>query len=168
MAVLRALVASTALLAGCYSPQLRDCVVACASADDCGPGQVCGSDGRCAVPEVAGSCSSIAPLPDAGLDTPADAAIDMPPDGPPLALLVVQIAGKGLVTVAGVGTCNYMAPAHTCTFPVVANTQVQLVASGLEDDRFEKWQSINCTGQGATCTTTVVAPSTTAAVKFSH
>lgn len=167
MAILKAIVAA-ALLAGCYSPNLRDCVVACTAADDCAPDQVCGSDGRCAAPDIAGSCSSVAPLPDAAVDARADAALDAPPDAPPLATLVVQIAGKGIVAVTGIGTCNYTAPAHSCTFGVMPGAQVELVATGTGGDEFDRWQSVACTGQDATCTITVVPPSTMVAAKFSH
>lgn len=159
----------TAAVAGCYSPELRDCVVACGSGDDCGPGQVCGSDGRCAAPEVAGSCSSVAPLPDAGgPDLPADARIDAMPDAPAMAQLVVQIAGKGIVTVTNIGTCNYNAPSHTCTYSVPPGTQVEVIATGTSGDEFERWQSTACAGQDETCTTTVAAPSTIVAAKFRH
>jgi hypothetical protein len=171
MAVLRTTLAMTmAMLAGCYSPDLRDCVVACTSSDDCGPDQICGADGRCAAPDVAGSCSATAPLPDAGTDgaPSADAAPDAPPDGPPLALLVVQIAGKGMVTVMGVGTCNYNAPSHQCTYPLLANTEVEIVATGTNGDEFDRWQSMVCAGEDATCTATVAPPSTTVNAKFSH
>jgi len=47
--------------AGCYSPELRDCAVSCASPDDCAPGQVCGSDAYCAAPEIAGTCRARSP-----------------------------------------------------------------------------------------------------------
>jgi hypothetical protein len=43
-------------LAACYSPTLRDCTLQCASAHDCAGGQVCGNDGYCAAPDVAGHC----------------------------------------------------------------------------------------------------------------
>jgi hypothetical protein len=174
MAVLRSIAAMMATLAGCYAPELRDCVVACASEGDCGPGQVCGSDGRCAAPEVAGRCASAAPLSDAGIDdvtvtdAPADAAIDAPPDAPPLAQLIVQIAGKGFVTVAGIGTCNYSAPMHTCSYAVMPGTQLDLTATGIGGDEFEKWQSAACAGQDETCVTTAALPSTTVAAKFKH
>jgi hypothetical protein len=47
-AVLTYLVAS----AGCYNPEVRDCTVRCSAATDCTGGQVCRSDGYCAMPDV--------------------------------------------------------------------------------------------------------------------
>lgn len=169
MAVLTRIAALVALLSGCYSPRLRDCVVTCTTGDDCGPNQICGADGRCAAPDVAGSCSTTAELPDAGVQVAPDARmIDAPLDSQPLASLVVQIAGKGTVTVTGIGSCNSNAASHACTFPVTANTTVELVATGLSGDDFDRWQSAACAGQDETCTTTVASPSTTVAAKFSH
>ncbi|MBA3452639.1 MAG: hypothetical protein H0T42_06010 [Deltaproteobacteria bacterium] len=43
--------------AGCYRPQLDECAVRCGGAEDCAPGQVCGSDGWCAASANAGQCA---------------------------------------------------------------------------------------------------------------
>ncbi len=82
--------------------------------------------------------------------------------------LVVQIMGRGSVSIANVGACNVPAPAHQCTFVVPVGLARQIVATGTEDDEFEKWTSVACGGQTATCTFTPVALSTTVAAKFRH
>jgi hypothetical protein len=173
MAVLRFAVAAAAL-AGCYSPTLRDCAVACESPDDCAPSQVCGSDRWCASPELAGRCLAMA-MPDAAPRTDAapvaDAAIDAPPqpDAPTTTQLVVQIAGgHGVVTIAGVGTCSDTAPGHMCSFTVLAGGPLSLTAMGTGEDEFDKWTSIACAAQGATCTLTPTPPTITVAAKFRH
>ncbi|CAN5879104.1 hypothetical protein BH11MYX3_BH11MYX3_46270 [soil metagenome] len=171
MAVLRAIVASSALIASaCYGPELRDCAVSCASPDDCAPGQVCGEDRWCAAPAIAGRCSSS----DAGTSLSSDAAVEPdapsadagPPDAPVPVILVIQIMGHGLVTIANVGTCDDHAPGHQCTFAVYGGVSRQLVATGTEGNEFEKWASVACAGQDETCSLTPVLPSTTVAAKF--
>jgi hypothetical protein len=85
------------MLVGCYEPRYGECVVRCAAASDCAPGQACGADGWCVSPEHAGQCASspgdgggIEPDPgrdgprvDAG-KPPKDARLPdaPPPDGP--------------------------------------------------------------------------------------
>ncbi|MBA3460092.1 MAG: hypothetical protein H0T46_09045 [Deltaproteobacteria bacterium] len=165
----------SAALTGCYSPELRDCAVACASVDDCGPNQVCGSDRWCASPSLAGRCLTMA-TPDAAVgtdgapgvieDAAVDATVDAAPDAPTTLSLVVQIAGNGSVTIPGVGNCGYAAPNHQCTFTVMIGAQLMLTASGIDEFEFDKWQSAACAGQGATCTLTPLPPTTTIAVKF--
>lgn len=175
MAVLRAIVACSTLVASaCYGPELRDCAVSCASTADCGPGQVCGDDRWCADPAIAGRCT----LPDGGTTITrdassgdaevADASPDAPPDAPGSVSLVVQIMGHGSVAIANVGTCNDHAPNHQCSFAVTAGVPRQLVATGTEGDEFDKWTSIACNGQGATCALTPVLPTTTVSAKFKH
>jgi hypothetical protein len=71
-------------VSGCYSPEVRECVVGCAATADCVSPLVCGGDGLCASTPVAGWCSNV--LADAGSigDASADAgptdaeAIDSP------------------------------------------------------------------------------------------
>jgi hypothetical protein len=68
-----AIAIAVGIVTGCYDPAVRDCTIACTAGDRCGPGQVCGSDGWCAAPAVAGRCKAlatpdahVAPRPDAG------------------------------------------------------------------------------------------------------
>ena len=151
--------AGVAIAGGCYSPELRDCAVSCASTADCAPEQVCGSDQICASPELAGRC--------AGRVVPADAAVDSstPPvmidaavmvdAAPPIdastqRFLRIDIAGRGGVVVAGVGTCHHsmMLP---CTLAVVAGMPTSLQAVPDSDQSFDKWEAGPCVGQGASC-----------------
>ncbi len=164
MAVLKIALALLALGA-CYSPELRNCAVACESNDDCGPGQLCGADRWCAAPAIAGRCE----LPDAAiaLDAAAsnpDAAADAAVPGP--ILLVVQIMGHGTVTTTGLGSCADTAPGHQCSYAVSSGVTRMLDAVGTGMDDFQMWTGA-CAGQGSTCTLTPTA-STTVQAKFMH
>jgi hypothetical protein len=152
------------VLAGCYSPALRDCTVSCGSAGDCASGQVCGTDGMCASPAVAGHCAMVdAGIPaDAGL--PADAAPprDAAPDAARTVRLTVQIQGKGSVTVGSTGSCSSLDPDKgNCMYDVAPG--VPLTAQALPivpTDGFLMWSSITCAGQGALCQFTPIGPTT--------
>lgn len=180
MALLRLAVALgiAGAVPACYSPDLRDCVVACTAASDCATGQVCGADRFCAAPSVAGQCDQLAPPVDAGadasrppVDAPRDAAVPPidaapPPDAPPqLVLLRVKVNGRGRVAVAGVGTCATPAAAGNveCQYAVPIGN-VQLDATASPGWYFDKWTE-GCQGQGPSCTTAVLAP-TTVQAKF--
>jgi hypothetical protein len=162
--------ATLTALAGCYSPLLRDCKVSCESQHDCATGQVCGSDGLCASPEVAGRCASLPP--DAGpsaRDAATDVAADVAIDGPTRLTLHVMIAGKGSVVVEGQGICSSAAPQRgDCTYQVVPSVAqtVHAVMTQL-DQVFTGWTSATCGGEGATCTFTLV-DATTIAARFEH
>ncbi len=168
MAVLR--IAATVLALGaCYSPELRDCAVSCASTDDCGPGQLCGADRWCAAPEIAGRCETGGTV-DAAVATDAtassvDAAVDAAVPAP--VLLVVQISGHGTVTIPGIGSCADTSPGHQCTYAVIAGVTKMLVANATGEDEFQQWTNA-CAGQGATCTLTPTAPTTTTQARFKH
>ena len=166
MALLNLGYARTAALlaiAGCYSPDLRDCTVSCATSDDCAGSQVCGTDHFCAVPAKAGTCAS-SMMADAGLPaTDATAAGDAPPadaeqpDGPSLGALELVVMGHGQL-VAGSHICSM-----DCTF-MVALDPIEVVAVGSADQTFEKWTVGPCVGsQSTTCTAT---PPVTVGVKF--
>lgn len=177
-------------LAGCYSPDLRDCAVFCSAETDCGPGQVCGSDGMCAAPAVAGQCGQMiqphdgapgdaavppgdGPRLDAFVPPPPDAfvpppdAFIPPPDAQMFVNLVVVIKDKGRVDVAGIGSCTDMSPMHTCTFSVPAGIPRTLHAVPGEDRVFDKWEAGVCIGSNPTCVFTPTAPSL-ATAKFKH
>lgn len=150
-------------IAGCYSPDLRDCTVTCATSDDCAGAQVCGADHLCAVVAKAGTCAR-ATTPDAatpatdgsvaGDAPPADAA---PPDAPTLGALELVVSGHGQL-VAGSHLCTM-----DCTFMVpLQPIEVVAVASG--DQSFDMWTVGPCVGsQSTTCTAT---PPVTVGVKF--
>jgi hypothetical protein len=178
MGVLAGLAAAAGLaLAGCYSPSLRDCTVSCASAGDCATGQVCGADGMCASPAVAGRCGALvdagsrdAPPPHADAAPPRDAAIDAaPPDAARTVRLTVQVMGKGSVAVEGAGTCSSLEPdkGH-CMYDVAAGVPLTAQAMATDpDDAFSMWSSIPCAGQGASCLFTPAA-ATAITARFVH
>jgi hypothetical protein len=170
--------AASAMLAACYSPSLRDCTVTCAGSADCAPGQVCGDDGMCASPEMAGRCAMESP--DAGpqmppmmppMPEPQDAAVDaaVPPDTQVLVKLRVQVDGKGSIAVEGRGTCSSQDPGHgVCMYDVPVGIALRLQAMAITpDDPFTAWTSIACGGQGPMCTFTPLL-ATAVVAKFSH
>lgn len=171
MGVLAGLAAACLALAGCYSPSLRDCTVSCGSASDCATGQVCGADGMCASPAVAGRCGAV----DAGrLDAPAHPDAPPPrdagmPDAARTARLTVQIMGKGSVIVDGVGACSSQDPDRgNCVYDVVAGAPLTAQANPITTtDVFAMWGSITCGGQGARCQFTPVI-ATVIAARFGH
>ena len=166
MDLLAGIIAAAGLaLAGCYSPSLRDCTVSCGSASDCATGQVCGADGMCASPAVAGRCAAQV---DAGHDAPArpDAA---PPDVGLTVRLTVQVMGKGSVTIEGIGTCSSLDPDRgNCVYNVVPGAPLTAEATSITTtDVFAMWSSVTCAGQDASCQFTPVI-ATVIAARFGH
>lgn len=165
MAVLSRAVA-LACLSACYSPDVRDCSVTCASSADCAGAQICGADHFCAMPETAGTCARQQGMPDAGtapdaardadITPPADAALpDAPPDAPATGALHLKVGGHGQLVADG-HTCTM-----DCTFQVPLVT-IDVVAMGLGDQVLDKWTEGPCVGsQSTTCT--VLAPVTVGA-----
>jgi hypothetical protein len=132
-------------LAACYTPDKLDCTVTCNAARECAQGQVCGADGFCAAPDVAGHCSATDAMPAQHVT------------------LVVAISGPGTVTVDGIGTCN---DDHGCMFDVPAGTQRSLVAKPEKQDKaFAGWSDA-CDGQPATCALVPTAPMTRVGARF--
>lgn len=151
------------MLAACYEPEYRDCQAKCSGDDSCAPGQVCGRDGLCAAPEIAGSCAA---MPDAGEASPIDAAR---PDAEPTAELRVVVSGKGRVLgdafgvdCAGegndaVGDCRFMVP---------RGASLTLVAVEIHHGwGFDRWEREDC-GDAPECQITVEAPGTLVAATF--
>ncbi|HTJ44541.1 MAG TPA: hypothetical protein VL463_20695 [Kofleriaceae bacterium] len=180
MALLRFAIAS-ALLAGCYDPRLKDCTVTCHGAGDCASGQVCGNDGFCAAPGVAGTCATRpdakdaidaseidAPIGviDARFDARVDARTDASPPDAAGAQLHITITNKGKVVDSG-NIYNCQNPPGDCLFGAEPGQVVTLTAvQTINMHPFDKWTDSNCAGQGATCTFTITAPVTTIAVTF--
>jgi hypothetical protein len=157
-------IAALAALAGCYSPSLRDCTVSCEAASDCASGQVCGDDGLCAAPMVAGRCANIEV--DAGT---VDAGVpDAPPDAPVLVRLSVQVDGKGSVDVAGSGVCSSQMMRGRCMYDIPLGVAQRVEAIAIDSkEPFVGWTSLTCFGQGAVCTFTPLTM-TTVAARFGH
>ncbi|HEX3481612.1 MAG TPA: hypothetical protein VHT91_41660 [Kofleriaceae bacterium] len=169
MGVLVGIAAAAGLaLAACYSPSLRDCTVSCGSASDCASGQVCGADGMCASPAVAGRCRTLvdAGNPDGPSPPHPDAAL---PDAARTIRLTVQIMGKGSVVVEGVGACSSQDPDKgNCMYDVVPGAPLAAQANPITPtDVFAAWSSVTCAGQGARCQFTPVMP-TMIAARFGH
>jgi hypothetical protein len=145
------------LITSCYSPELRDCTVVCASPSDCAEGQICGSDRLCADPSIAGRCGlrmpgdASASTPDAAGTPDASVPVDGAPDEATLGALTITFAGKGRVDVQGLGRCNE-AP---CLLFVPLDTPVALEASADNDWRFDEWTTSQCPdNESRTCTFT--------------
>ena len=140
----------------CYSPDVRDCTVACNRAADCAPDQVCGEDGFCAAAQVAGTCASIAST-DAGTDAPVkppppmDASIDAMPDPPQTVRLWVRIEGRGLVSIPTIGTCDGGSGQTECMFDVPKNAPTTLHATPKNNWRFREWDDACAGTPTATC-----------------
>lgn len=138
------------ILSGCYAPDLRDCTVTCSGAKDCANGQLCGTDGYCAAEGIAGSCGD---------------AVDAAVDAPESVMLRVTVSGSGHVDVPGAGTCGKSGPPD-CVMQVPKNAQVVVKAIADDNEKpFEKWTSVTCAEQSATCTFTATV-ATTVAAKF--
>ncbi|HEY5926558.1 MAG TPA: hypothetical protein VIV11_32950 [Kofleriaceae bacterium] len=164
---------SIALAGGCYAPELRDCTLTCSAATDCADGQVCDSEGFCAAPEIAGTCSS---LPghaggndrDAGIDAPKinDARPDAAPDAMTHVLLAITIESKGRVIVQTIGTCEQSGPQNgSCVFYVPRDVELTVQAQPYSDHRFDRWTTTTCMSAPATCMFTPTS-ATPLGVKF--
>lgn len=135
------------VLVACYSPDEQDCTVECSGVHDCGEGQVCGADGFCASPAVAGQCM------------PSD-------DQAQMKMLSVVIEGHGKVSIEMVGTCDSEGPQEgNCTFPVPTGVALQLNAVASKDREFISWTS-TCSGTLKTCTLMPVMALTQVGAKF--
>jgi hypothetical protein len=163
MAILR--FAYLLLTIACYSPEVRDCVVACTGAADCAPAQVCGEDGFCAAAAVAGTCATIAAT-DAGVDAPGDKPQpDARPDAtpPPATVRIwVRIEGRGVVMIPAVGNCDGGSGQMECQFDVPQGAPTTLHASPKQNWRFERWDDACKDAPTATC---VISPTTDSDVR---
>jgi hypothetical protein len=137
------------VVAACYDPESINCTVSCAAADECAEGQVCGSDGLCAAPDVAGHCNGT----DAG--TNAD-----------VVMLRIVIEGQGKVTIEGTGLCDSdVADNGTCLFSVTSGIARELRASGHHGAKFAGWSS-GCRGSNSSCAITPVMSLTLVGARF--
>jgi hypothetical protein len=147
---MRLAILTLVVAAGCYSPDLADCVVSCASDSDCGGGQVCAT-GLCVRD---GLTCSFAPGADAAvaveLDAGIDASPDAPPDAPTQTTLRLRVRGQGMITSEGLDTCT---ADHECVYTVEVGTPISLTASPYLLWQFDKWQQA-CGGQPVSCTIT--------------
>lgn len=164
--------------AGCYSPDLPDCVTACAMPADCAPDQTCGADHLCASPDLAGHCAELghdassSPRPDAREDEDQPDARPRPdartPDAEDIAILRIDIDGRGKVKLGPPlgGDCHSDdAGGATCARPVASGTDITLT---IEDGH--GWSFDHVTGcsptTAPTCVVTVGPGTTTVAAVF--
>lgn len=137
-----------ALLAGCYEPDAVNCTIECSAPNECTDGQVCGSDGFCAEPDVAGMCNA------------------NHNDAPETVALAITIEGHGKVSIEQVGMCDSESPsAGLCTFSVMPGVAQQLKAVENKDREFVSWTA-TCSGTSETCRLTPVMALTQVGAKF--
>ena len=177
-----AALAGIAGLAGCYSPELPECVHACATPNDCSPSQTCGSDRLCASPEVAGHCDQLDQPdgPTAHVDARddddddgggrPDARVDARPhpDAEDVAILRIDVEGRGKVKIGPPigGDCHSSdGSGAVCSHPVAAGTDITLTA---EDGH--GWEFVSFAGcspaTAPTCVVTVGPGTTTVTATF--
>jgi hypothetical protein len=142
-------------VAGCYSPDVSDCTLPCATSADCVENQVCGADKTCASPMV--SCS------DGGSsgDSSVDAMPMSPPPPPAMVPVTVTITGTGDVMI---GATNCMST--SCTFQLAQGMPATAMAMAKNGDMFTSWTSTVCAAQPMNCMFTPTEP-TEIAVLFS-
>ena len=145
--LLRTVLASV-LLAGCYSPELADCVVTCGGDGDCAGDQNC----------VGGLCTG-------GTAACGDAGNGMTMDAPPGRKITLRasVMGEGKIVIANVGECKMGDSAAMCTWSIPTGTYSFEAISNRADKPFERWSSILCSSQDATCTAMLFLDSTIAA-----
>lgn len=163
MAILRATLLS--FLAACYSPDLADCTVTCASDEDCASGQQC-SDRVCSRAGV--SCAGGEPISgDAAVVVPKDAPPE--PDGPTTeqGVLRVRVADQGVVHVPGHQDCDSDVTSE-CMYVVDLAVPITLTAEPHDDRYFDKWEeSPVCMGvTEPSCTVTPTVFETRITAKF--
>ena len=130
-------------LAGCYDPQLEDCTLTCVAGDACADGQVCGADGFCARPSVAGTCAA------------------------PAAVLRIAIARQGqvVVDVPAFVCASTSGGGASCTTPIARAGWLELEAVAT-DQQFDRWTSRTCAGQPARCRVPLGAATIDVAARF--
>ena len=139
-----------ATVGACYEPELRDCTVSCSGPGECARGQVCGDDGWCAVPEVAGQCGEPAPVGSS---------------------LRVTITGQGRVKIPSLDqVCQAMTPAGTeCTYAITPAMPLSMKAENAGGGyEFQGWATANCDGQGATCELAAAAGDNLVGARFTE
>lgn len=128
------------VVGGCYDPTTADCTVTCGGADECASDQICGSDGYCAAPEIAGHCAPVA--------------------------LEIVLDGDGVVTLDGIGECDSRSATDSrCVYMVPPNQPRLLSAMPHGDEDFRQWTAA-CVGATSTCEITPVTDVTRVGAKF--
>lgn len=140
MAILKLVVVMLVLVSGCYAPDIGDCAVSCTTDAECAGDQVCTPEGLCA--GAMSACDE-------------NAAVDGGTT-PRMIDLRVTVMGDGRVAIDGVGECARagMGPmGEMCTMQVPAGP---MTITAVPDDKpFERWTTLICAGQDATCHVTL-------------
>jgi hypothetical protein len=139
--ILRARLAIALAVAGCYSPDVRDCALPCATSADCAQDQICGSDKMCTSSAV--SCESANSDVDAGA---GGGAIDAMPSPPGMVPVTVTITGTGNVMIGGVNCMS-----TSCTVQLAQGMPAMAMAMAKNGDMFTSWTSTVCAGQPMNC-----------------
>ena len=169
--------AALAVVAGCYSPDLRNCTVSCESSGDCAGAQVCSSDHFCVAKGV--TCTSVlppsdgapgdaGPIDDAHVSEPTDGAVPIdarmidaapPIDAPPPTVqLHLHVDGHGALVFAA-GNCTM-----DCNYQVLVGVPVTIYAVASANQSLDRWTQGPCNGSHApSCTVTPTMPLTVAA-----
>jgi hypothetical protein len=183
MALLARVAAACALLAGCYSPEVRDCTVTCASSADCAGAQVCNGDHFCAAQGT--TCSSVAASHDAALgdtpdasDAPVDAHRQPPADArppvdahppidarpidapPPQVTLHLHVDGHGTLDF-GTFSC-----AMDCNYQVTPGLSITILAVPGNNQRLDRWTQGPCVNSQLSACTFTPTMNLTVAAKF--
>lgn len=176
MAFLARVTAALVLVAGCYSPDLRDCTVSCASSADCAGAQVCSSNHFCAARGM--TCAGGPPI-DAHIatgDAPTDARdgihdaavpvdarppVDAAPPidaAPPTVQLHLHVDGHGAIFL-GTFSCT-----ADCNYQVIVGVPLSVTAVAGNNQRFDRWTQGPClSSQNTSCSFTPTMPLTVAA-----
>lgn len=149
MVLLRLLVVLLVLATGCYAPDVSDCTVTCTSDEECAGGLVCTPRGLCAGEPTA--CAGASGTPDAGAT-------------PRISIRLV-IMGDGKLAIDGVGECAPQGgpSGNQCTLQAPAGALTITAIPDESDKPFERWTSLVCAGQGATCQVTLAMDATVSA-----
>jgi hypothetical protein len=151
-------------LSACYSPDLRDCTVTCASVGDCARGQVCGVDRLCAAPAIANQCRRLVAMDDAGGHDTGSIAPPAPDAGH--VLVHITIHGGGTVVADGAVACTSLdAKASSCDLDALAGVTLMLEAA--PSTSFDHWDGA-CTGPLASCALTPAPPDAHVEARFTE
>ena len=153
----RTIILSAAAMAGCYAPDVRDCTVTCSSPGDCAGDQVCGSDGYCAAPAIAGRCDEARDAPEGDPDADvvdagiADARPDARPDAATRLRIVIGGRGKVAVSPLGVECVAVDNGGADCVFNTAPGADLDLLASEVHQHwMWDRWTS-GCSGSDPLC-----------------
>jgi len=134
---------------GCYEPDFAECQVRCDDDDACAAGQVCGADGLCASPDLAGDCQEALAMPTLRLRIAGRGRIADPDQG-------ISCEGNG----HDEGDCSFAVPEGRAIVLGAVETHHHWEFSG--------WTSANCAGEPEECRITLSADGEEVAADFTE